>query len=111
MSNFKDNPEQPAEHLHNLQKQPEEWKTGHDPMTDAQASHLQTLAGALGKEAPINLSKSEAGVLINDWRARMGLRTVTEEEHNQMAVHNLPVPNLDTQSLQEHEKQVAQHNR
>ena len=46
-------------------KDPEEWVTGHEPMTGAQASYLQTLSEEAGKEFDPELTKAEASKEID----------------------------------------------
>jgi hypothetical protein len=41
----------------NTQKDPADWVTGDEPMTGAQESYLNTLAGEAGEQAPEALSK------------------------------------------------------
>jgi hypothetical protein len=59
----------------NTEKDPNEWVSGHDPMTGAQASYLKTLAeqahepGLTEKE----LTKAEASELIEKLREKAGL--------------------------------------
>ncbi len=51
-----------------LQKFPDEWKTGDEPMTAAQRSYLETLAQDVGTEVDDNLTKAEASKLIDELR-------------------------------------------
>ena len=51
-------------------KDPEDWVTGDEPMTGAQASYLSTLAQDTGGEVPSSLTKAEASKMIDDLRAR-----------------------------------------
>jgi hypothetical protein len=54
-----------------LQKDPDDWKTGDEPMTAAQRSYLETLAQDTGQEIKHeNLTKAEASKLIDDLRQR-----------------------------------------
>ena len=53
-----------------LAKDPDEWVTGDEPMTPAQASYLRTLAADSGTEIADNLTKAEASKLIDELRAR-----------------------------------------
>jgi len=53
-----------------LQKDPDDWKTGDEPMTAAQRSYLDTLATDTGEEVDENLTKAEASKLIDDLRQR-----------------------------------------
>jgi hypothetical protein len=58
-----------AEPTTSAEKDPEEWKTGDEPMTGAQASYLATLAHDTGRDVPTTLSKAEASKLIDELRA------------------------------------------
>lgn len=53
-------------------KDPEDWKTGDEPMTGAQQSYLSTLAQEAGEEAPGGLTKREASELIDQLQERTG---------------------------------------
>jgi hypothetical protein len=53
-----------------LQREPDEWKTGDEPMTDAQRSYLETLCRETGEEFEDNLSKAEASKRIDELRDR-----------------------------------------
>jgi len=53
-----------------LQRDPDEWKTGDEPMTDAQKSYLQTLCRETGQEFDDSLSKADASKLIDELRER-----------------------------------------
>ena len=53
-----------------LQKDPDEWKTGDEPMTAAQRSYLDTLAQDTGEQVRDDLSKAEASKLIDELRQR-----------------------------------------
>lgn len=47
-------------------KDPEDWKTGGEPITDAQMSYLQTLAQQAGEQLDVaNLTKADAAEHIN----------------------------------------------
>lgn len=50
----------------NTIKDPDDWVTGEEPMTGAQASYLETLAGEAGEEVPDELSKAEASKKIDE---------------------------------------------
>lgn len=50
----------------NTIKDPDQWKTGDEPMTGAQASYLETLATEAGEEVPDGLTKAEASKKIDD---------------------------------------------
>ena len=53
-----------------LQRDPDEWKTGDEPMTDAQRSYLQTLCRETGEELDESLSKADASKRIDELRER-----------------------------------------
>ena len=49
-------------------KNPEDWKTGDEPMTGAQRSYLETLASESGEEVEENLTKAQASQRIDELR-------------------------------------------
>jgi Protein of unknown function (DUF3072) len=51
-----------------LQKDPDDWKTGDEPMTPAQRSYLETLARDSGQPFNENLTKAEASKRIDELR-------------------------------------------
>lgn len=51
-----------------LEKDPEDWVSGGDPMTESQKSYLDTLAKRAGEELPANLTKAEASEHIDRLR-------------------------------------------
>jgi hypothetical protein len=53
-----------------LQRDPEDWKTGDEPMTDAQASYLRTLSDDVGEEFDPNMTKADASRRIDELQAR-----------------------------------------
>lgn len=53
-----------------VQRDPDEWKTGDEPMTDAQRSYLETLCRETGEEFDDALTKAEASKRIDELRAR-----------------------------------------
>ena len=53
-----------------LQRDPDEWKTGNEPMTDAQRSYLETLCRETGEEFDETLSKADASKRIDELRER-----------------------------------------
>jgi hypothetical protein len=55
---------------HALQRDPDEWKTGDEPMTAAQRSYLETLCRETGEEFDHTLSKAEASKRIDELRER-----------------------------------------
>jgi hypothetical protein len=52
------------------QRDPDEWKTGDEPMTDAQRSYLETLCRETGEEFDETLSKADASKRIDELRQR-----------------------------------------
>jgi hypothetical protein len=57
----------------NTQKNPDEWVSGNDPMTGAQASYLKTLCEQAGNTPELfinNLTKAEASKLIDEMREK-----------------------------------------
>jgi hypothetical protein len=59
----------------NTQKDPDEWVSGDDPMTGAQASYLKTLCEQAGTPEMYddNLTKAQASKLIDEMRERANL--------------------------------------
>ena len=55
-----------------VQKDPEEWVTGDEPMTAAQESYLHTLARDAGEKVPEGLTKAQASELIDELQERSG---------------------------------------
>jgi hypothetical protein len=56
----------------NLEKDPEQWKTGDEPMTGAQASYLRTLSDQAGEPFEESLSKAEASRRIDRLQEQTG---------------------------------------
>lgn len=57
----------------NTEKDPEDWVSGDDPMTGAQASYLTTLCEEAGEDPPQEgLSKAEASKRIDELTAKLG---------------------------------------
>jgi hypothetical protein len=56
----------------NTEKDPDNWVSGDDPMTGAQASYLTTLAEEAGVEPPsADLSKADASKQIDELKAKL----------------------------------------
>ena len=53
-----------------LQRDPDQWKTGDEPMTDAQRSYLETLCRETGEQFDDTLSKADASKRIDELRGR-----------------------------------------
>jgi Protein of unknown function (DUF3072) len=56
----------------NRDKDPEEWVTGDENMTGAQASYLKTLCEEAGEDFDAGLSKAEASKRIEELQAKTG---------------------------------------
>ncbi|HEY0332035.1 MAG TPA: DUF3072 domain-containing protein [Rhodopseudomonas sp.] len=59
----------------NTEKDPDEWGSGDDPMTGAQASYLKTLSEQAKRPEAFrdNLTKAEASKLIDELRQTAGV--------------------------------------
>lgn len=53
-------------------KDPEDWVTGDEPITDAQKSYLDTLAREAGEEIPATITKAEASEHIERLQQKTG---------------------------------------
>jgi hypothetical protein len=62
--------QQPTDTNQPLQKDPDDWKTGDEPMTPAQRSYLDTLAQDTGETVEDTLTKAEASKRIDELRER-----------------------------------------
>lgn len=60
------------EPIGNLQKDPDDWVTGDEPMTAAQASYLKTLSEEAGEEYDSSLTKAEASKRIEALQQQTG---------------------------------------
>ena len=56
----------------NAEKNPDDWTTGDEPMTGAQASYLKTLSEEAGAEFDDTLSKADASKAIDALQAKTG---------------------------------------
>ena len=56
----------------NVEKDPEEWVTGDEPMTGAQASYLKTLSDQAGEPFDETLTKAEASKRIEELQDKTG---------------------------------------
>lgn len=63
-----------AEHS-NMQKEPDRWVTGDQPMTGAQRSYLHTLAEEAHEEVADDLTKAEASKKIDELQEKTGRGT------------------------------------
>ena len=60
------------EPANNLRKDPEQWVTGDESMTAAQASYLKTLSEEAGEEFDPSLTKAHASERIDELQAKTG---------------------------------------
>lgn len=67
-----DNPKTNPDPNSNLQKDPDDWVTGDEPMTGAQASYLKTLSEEAGEEMDDRLTKAEASKRIEELQQKTG---------------------------------------
>jgi hypothetical protein len=66
-------PDNPKQHpTSNAVKDPDDWVTGDEQMTGAQASYLQTLSEEAGEEFDPGLSKAEASKKIDALQEQTG---------------------------------------
>ena len=67
-------PTEQAEQLRgsNVEKDPDDWVTGDEPMTGAQKSYLKTLSDQAGVEFDANLTKAEASKRIDELQSKTG---------------------------------------
>ena len=56
----------------NMQKDPDQWVTGDEPMTGAQRSYLKTLAEEAHEDVGDSLTKAEASKRIDELQAETG---------------------------------------
>jgi hypothetical protein len=56
----------------NTRKDPDEWVTGNESMTGAQASYLKTLSEEAGEPFDDNLTKAEASKKIDELQSETG---------------------------------------
>ena len=70
-----DNPKLDSSPPTNMQKEPDQWVSGDDPMTGAQASYLKTLCEQAGDAESFdeNLTKAEASKRIDELKKELGL--------------------------------------
>ena len=71
MSNNRPQQDQNTE-TSNTIKDPDDWKTGDEPMTGAQRSYLSTLASEAGENVDEELTKAEASKKIDELQDKTG---------------------------------------
>jgi hypothetical protein len=67
-----DNPKADPDPASNTIKDPDDWTTGDERMTGAQASYLKTLSEEAGEEFDPGLSKAEASKRIDELQEKTG---------------------------------------
>ncbi len=61
-----------SEPVGNAEKDPNDWVTGDQPMTGAQASYLKTLTEEAGEQFDPSMSKADASKRIDELQERTG---------------------------------------
>ena len=56
----------------NMQKDPDQWVTGDEPITGPQESYLNTLAQEAGEDVPADLTKAQASEMIDKLQGETG---------------------------------------
>ncbi len=64
------NPKRDPQPGSNIEKPPEDWVTGDEPMTGAQASYLKTLSEEAGEPFEGDLTKAQASKRIGELQAK-----------------------------------------
>ncbi|MEK0086073.1 DUF3072 domain-containing protein [Benzoatithermus flavus] len=72
MSSDRTNPKRDPDPGSNTEKPVEDWVTGDESMTGAQASYLKTLSEEAGEPFDPQLTKAEASKRIDELRAKTG---------------------------------------
>ncbi|MDN3566323.1 DUF3072 domain-containing protein [Paeniroseomonas aquatica] len=67
-----ENPKRDPEPGSNTIKDPDDWTTGEERMTGAQASYLKTLSEEAGEEFDPSLNKADASRRIDELQAQTG---------------------------------------
>ncbi len=67
-----DTPNPKSEPFSNAEKDPDDWTTGDEPMTGAQASYLKTLSEEAGETFDDSLTKADASKQIDALQAKTG---------------------------------------
>ena len=66
------NPKKDPDPNSNAKKDPDDWITGDEPMTGAQASYLETLCEQAGETFDPNLTKAAASKRIDELQHKTG---------------------------------------
>ena len=73
MSDLHENPKRDPDPASNTEKDPDDWVSGDEPMTGAQASYLTTLCEEAHVDAPHErMSKAEASKMIDELKSKLG---------------------------------------
>ena len=75
MTDPKNSDEPQATNNSNIEKDPENWTTGDEAMTGAQASYLRTLCEQANVDFDENLSKADASRRIDELQSKTGRGT------------------------------------
>ena len=67
-----ENPKTQAEPGSNTVKDPDDWTTGDEKMTGAQASYLKTLSEEAGEEFDPDMTKADASRRIDELQSKTG---------------------------------------
>ncbi|KQM66887.1 MULTISPECIES: DUF3072 domain-containing protein [unclassified Sphingomonas] len=67
-----DHPNPKSEPFSNAEKDPDDWTTGDEAMTGAQASYLKTLSEEAGEPFDDSLTKADASKAIDALQAKTG---------------------------------------
>jgi hypothetical protein len=76
----KEQTKQPAPPSDNTIKNPDDWTTGTEPITGAQASYLKTLAAEAHEEVDTNISKATASKKIDELQQKTGRGLEKDEQ-------------------------------
>ncbi|MEZ0495441.1 DUF3072 domain-containing protein [Sphingomonas sp. IW22] len=68
-------PDPKTEPFSNAEKDPDDWTTGDEPMTGAQASYLKTLSEEAGEPFEDSLNKADASKRIDALQEKTGRGT------------------------------------
>ena len=72
-----------------VEKDPEDWTTGDEPMTGPQRSYLQTLSREAGEEFDSTLSKAAASKKIDELQEKTRFVKITDASLRESHVHDV----------------------
>ena len=78
MTDLPNDPTTEAPAHSNAEKDPDDWVTGDEPMTGAQASYLETLSQEADEPTDDSLTKAEASKRIEELQRETGRGELTE---------------------------------